>query len=265
MSVPEGGIHIRPEYDPLGQDERMVRYKLPRVLAYVRNNRIDRVAFGLPRPTRLGIVTSGKAYLDCIAALHQLGIDDPKARAMGIGLYKIGMVWPLEPDGLKAFASDCDELLFVEEKRPLVEDQAKGILYGEERRSRIVGKFNVDGAPLLPSDRPLEAAMVAAAATTVDRGRRDVNIEIDSSLTLKTRSAIQRRVCTHQLNLEIADVRPEASVLDAQMAQPRQPLDPSGVSRTLFGLKMTTNPHVHPFTTEMYGQTGYRDSIAMGR
>ena len=163
MSVPEGGIHIRPEYDPLGQDERMVRYKLPRVLAYARNNRIDRVAFGLPRPTRLGIVTSGKAYLDCIAALHQLGIDDPKARAMGIGLYKIGMVWPLEPDGLKAFASDCDELLFVEEKRPLVEDQAKGILYGEERRSRIVGKFNVDGAPLLPSDRPLEAAMVADA------------------------------------------------------------------------------------------------------
>ncbi|HIM71571.1 MAG TPA: hypothetical protein EYM43_01310 [Alphaproteobacteria bacterium] len=161
--MPEGGIHIRPEYDPLGQDERMVRYKLPRVLAYARNNRIDYAAFGSSRPTRLGIVTSGKAYLDCIGALHQLGIDDGRAREMGIGLYKVGMVWPVEPEGMKAFSANCDELLFVEEKRPLVEDQAKSILYAEERRPRIVGKFRVDGSPLLPSDRPLEAAVVANA------------------------------------------------------------------------------------------------------
>jgi len=109
------------------------------------------------------VFREGNATLPLLVFATGEGIDDPKARVMGIGLYKIGMVWPLEPDGLKAFASDCDELLFVEEKRPLVEDQAKGILYGEERRSRIVGKFNVDGAPLLPSDRPLEAAMVADA------------------------------------------------------------------------------------------------------
>ncbi|PPR15430.1 MAG: hypothetical protein CFH37_01473 [Alphaproteobacteria bacterium MarineAlpha9_Bin7] len=163
MVLPEGGIHIRPEYDPLGQDERMVRYKLPRVLAYARNNRIDYAAFGSSRPTRLGIVTSGKAYLDCIGALHQLGIDDGRAREMGIGLYKVGMVWPVEPEGMKAFSANCDELLFVEEKRPLVEDQAKSILYAEERRPRIVGKFRVDGSPLLPSDHPLEAAAVANA------------------------------------------------------------------------------------------------------
>ena len=163
MSVPQGGIHIRPEYDPLGQDERMVRYKMPRVLAYARNNRLDRVAFGSPRPTKLGIVASGKAYLDCIGALHQLGIDDAKAKALGIGLYKVGMVWPLEPEGLKAFAADCEELLFAEEKRALVEEQAKSVLYAETRRPRIVGKFKVDGTALLPSDRPLEAAVVAEA------------------------------------------------------------------------------------------------------
>ena len=163
MVLPSGGIHIRPEYDPLGQDERMVRYKLPRVLAYARNNRIDYAAFGSSRPTRLGIVTSGKAYLDCIGAFHQLGIDDRRAREMGIGLYKVGMVWPVEPERMKEFSANCDELLFVEEKRPLVEDQAKSILYAEERRPRIVGKFRVDGSPLLPSDRPLEATVVADA------------------------------------------------------------------------------------------------------
>ena len=160
---PEGGIHIRPEYDPLGQDVRMVRHKLPRVLAYARANRLDRVAFGHSRPTRLGIVTSGKAYLDCVAALHQLDIDETKAKAMGIGLYKVGMVWPLEPQGLKEFSEQCEELLFVEEKRPLVEDQAKSILYAEERRPQISGKFDLSGAPLLPADQQLEAAMVADA------------------------------------------------------------------------------------------------------
>lgn len=177
-SLPEGGIHIRPEYDPLGQDERMVRYKIPRVLEYARQNRIDRVAFGLSRPTRLGIVTSGKAYLDCISALRQLGIDEERARTLGIGLYKVGMVWPLEPDGLKSFASQCEELLFVEEKRPLVEDQAKAILYAEEKRPGIVGKFTSHNIPLLPADLPLETATVANAIA----GRLETLGQLDTEL-----------------------------------------------------------------------------------
>ena len=189
MGNPEGVIHIRPEYDPLGQDVRMVRHKLPRVLAYARANRLDKVAFGHPRPTRLGIVTSGKAYLDCIAALHQLGLDEVKAKEMGIGLYKVGMVWPLEPEGLKEFAEQCEELLFVEEKRPLVEDQAKALLYAEERRPNICGKQDSAGAPLLPSDQQLEATMVAEAIA-----RRLESLGLDDESTKSAHNAVRNRV-----------------------------------------------------------------------
>ena len=160
--APEG-VHIRPEYDPQGQDNRIVRYKLPRAHAYVRANRLDKPVFGAERPTRLGIVTAGKAVLDTLAALRLLGIDDAAARRLGIGVYKVAMVWPLEPEGLAEFAADCAELLFVEEKRPVMEDQAKALFYNREPRPGIVGKRDAEGRPLLPADEPIEAAMVAAA------------------------------------------------------------------------------------------------------
>ena len=160
--APEG-VHIRPEYDPQGQDNRVVRYKLPRAQAYVRANRLDGPVFGAERPTRLGIVTAGKAVLDTLAGLRLLGIDEAMARALGVGVYKAALVWPLEPERLAAFAADCAELLFVEEKRPVMEDQAKALFYNREPRPAIVGKRDGAGRALLPSDEPIEAAMAAAA------------------------------------------------------------------------------------------------------
>ena len=160
--APEG-VHIRPEYDPQGQDNRVVRYKLPRAQAYVRANRLDGPVFGAERPTRLGIVTAGKAVLDTLAGLRLLGIDETMARALGVGVYKAALVWPLEPEGLAAFAADCAELLFVEEKRPVMEDQAKALFYNRDPRPAIVGKRDGAGRALLPSDEPIEAAMAAAA------------------------------------------------------------------------------------------------------
>ena len=160
--APEG-VHIRPEYDPQGQDNRVVRYKLPRAQAYVRANRLDGPVFGAERPTRLGVVTAGKAVLDTLAGLRLLGIDEAMARALGVGVYKAALVWPLEPEGLAAFAADCAELLFVEEKRPVMEDQAKALFYNREPRPAIVGKRDGAGRALLPSDEPIEAAMAAAA------------------------------------------------------------------------------------------------------
>ncbi len=160
--APEG-VHIRPEFAPVGQDTRLVRYKLPRAQAYVRANRLDRPIFGAERPTRLGIVTAGKASLDTLAAMRVLGLDDNAARALGIGVYKAAMVWPLEPHYLHEFASECRELLFVEEKRPIMEDQAKALLYNLESKPRITGKHDDAGNPLLPADEPIEAALVAAA------------------------------------------------------------------------------------------------------
>ena len=161
--MPEGGVSARPEYAPVEQEARLLRHKLPRAQAFVRENQLDRTVFGAEGAKRLGIVTAGKAYLDVIAALRLLGIGQAEAEQLGIGVYKVAMVWPLEPEGLKAFAALSSELLFVEEKRAVMEDQAKSILYGEPKRPLIFGKRDEAGEALLPEDVQIEAATVAQA------------------------------------------------------------------------------------------------------
>jgi len=161
--MPEGGVSARHEYAPPEQDARLVRYKLPRAQAFARENKLDRTTFGSDGKRRLGIVTAGKAYLDTIAALRLLGIGQKEAEGLGIGVYKVAMVWPLEPENLKTFAASSDELLFVEEKRAVMEDQAKSILYGETNRPHIYGKRDESGEAMLPEDVQIEAATVAQA------------------------------------------------------------------------------------------------------
>ena len=145
------------------QDQRMVRNKLPRVHAFTRRNGIDRVAFGAARPSRLGVVTAGKAFQDVIDGLRLLGIDDAAARRLGIGVLKMGLIYPLDPEPLKAFAQDATELMFVEEKRPHMEVQAAALMYHWTGRPNISGKQTPDGAALLPLDEALDAATVGLA------------------------------------------------------------------------------------------------------
>jgi indolepyruvate ferredoxin oxidoreductase len=164
FEMPPGGLTIRWPDHWLEQEKRLYRYKLPAVLAFARANRFDRLALGEAK-ARLGIVTTGKSYLDLRQALEDLGITEPRARELGIAAYKVGMVWPLEPDGIRRFAENVEELLVVEEKRPVIEAQLKDILYNlpADRRPRILGKQDESGAPLLQTDGELSPSMVARA------------------------------------------------------------------------------------------------------
>ncbi len=73
------------------------------------------------------------------------------------------MIWPLEPEGLRAFAAGRQELLFIEEKAAFLEPQAASILYNDATRPRIVGKRDPRGEVLLPEDVQLEPSDVAIA------------------------------------------------------------------------------------------------------
>ena len=92
-----------------------------------------------------------------------LGIDTARADALGITVYKVGLIWPVEPEALLRFAAGLKEVLFVEEKRAFLEDQAARILYNAPAadRPRIVGKFDEAGRPLLPSDGQLQPHEIA--------------------------------------------------------------------------------------------------------
>jgi indolepyruvate ferredoxin oxidoreductase len=161
FALPPGGLNIRwPDHNPLEMERRLRDWKLPAVLAFARVNRLDRILIDSPRP-RLGIVAAGKAYLDLRQALSDLGIDDAQAAAMGLRLYKVALTWPLEPEGIRHFAEGLEEILVVEEKRPVVEQQVKDILYNMSERPRILGKEDEAGAPLLRSTGELDPVQVA--------------------------------------------------------------------------------------------------------
>ncbi|HEY9344166.1 MAG TPA: indolepyruvate ferredoxin oxidoreductase family protein, partial [Inquilinus sp.] len=164
FAMPAGGLNIRWPDPPLVQEERLMRDKLYAALAFARANRLDHLVYDSGRH-RFGIVTTGKSYLDVRQALDDLGIDRALAAELGICIYKVGMPWPLEPTGVRAFAEGLDELIVVEEKRALIENQLKEQLYNwhADKRPVIVGKFDEKRDWILPSTGELTPAQIAVA------------------------------------------------------------------------------------------------------
>jgi indolepyruvate ferredoxin oxidoreductase len=162
MALPEGGLNIRWPDPPMDQELRMHRFALHAARAFARANQIDRITIDSPR-ARLGIATSGKSYLDVLQALQGLGIDPQMAADIGIRVYKIGMTWPLEREGVRRFAQGLEDILVVEEKRSFIEKQIKEQLYNWDAGARpsIVGKYDEDGEWILPSTGELTPAQVA--------------------------------------------------------------------------------------------------------
>jgi indolepyruvate ferredoxin oxidoreductase len=162
FEIPTGGLGVRWPDTPLEQETRLHRHKIYAARAFGRANKLDRVIFDSPK-ARLGIVTTGKSYLDVRQALLDLGLDEQSMINIGLRLYKVGMSWPLEPDGVHSFAEGLEEVLVIEEKRALIENQLKEQLYNWhlDVRPRVVGKFDELGGVLLPSNGELTPARIA--------------------------------------------------------------------------------------------------------
>ena len=162
FAMPEGGLGIRWPDPPLNQEMRLHQYAVHAATAFARANRIDKVVLDSPN-ARLGIVTTGKSYLDVLQALEYLGISAAMAREIGIRVYKVGMTWPLEPVGIREFARGLEDIVVVEEKRSFIESQMKEYMYNwpEGRRPHVVGKYDEAGNWILPSTNELTPATIA--------------------------------------------------------------------------------------------------------
>jgi indolepyruvate ferredoxin oxidoreductase len=160
FTMPAGGLSIRWPDPPLNQEMRLHQYAVQAACAFARANKIDRVVIDSPRP-RLGIVTTGKSYLDVLQALEYLGIDTAAAADIGIRVYKVGMTWPLEPTGIRDFANGLEDIIVVEEKRSFIESQMKEQMYNWQTRPSVVGKYDEEGNWVLPSTNELTPAMIA--------------------------------------------------------------------------------------------------------
>ena len=157
---PPGGLHVGWANLPLQVEERLFEHRLPALAAFLRANPIDRTMLEAGQ-RRLGIVTTGKAYGDLRQALEDLGLSDDKARELGISIYKVGLTWPLEREGIRAFARGHRDLLIIEEKKAIIEEQLASILYNLPERPRLRGKLDLDGSPLVPKIGELTPKLVA--------------------------------------------------------------------------------------------------------
>ena len=162
FTLPDGGLNIRLVDPPLEQERRLHGPRMDAVSAFARANDFDRTVWN-PVDAKIGIAAAGKAYLDVVEALEDIGISESTSAEYGIRLYKIGLVWPLEQSRLREFAGGLDEIIVVEEKRSLIEDQIAKILYNEKARPLIVGKRDEAGKPLFPSEGELDPLLIATA------------------------------------------------------------------------------------------------------
>ncbi|MFT3818907.1 MAG: indolepyruvate ferredoxin oxidoreductase family protein [Rubrivivax sp.] len=129
---------------------------------YARLNGLNRIAVNPPR-ARLGILTGGKTYYDVRQALASLGLNDATLDAMGVRILTMGMLYPVEPTIVREFAQGLEEIVVVEDKRPLLELFLKDLLYARADRPVVVGKTDEDGASLLAGWGELSADAIADA------------------------------------------------------------------------------------------------------
>jgi indolepyruvate ferredoxin oxidoreductase len=143
------------------ETERQLYYERHRaVLAYARANSLTWAEIGA-RGDRVGLVTAGKSHADLRQALLDLGLDEAALRALGVRVLKVGLIYPLDADAIRAFARELDEVVVVEEKRGFLEGQVKEALAGLARGVRVLGKADETGAPLFPIQGGMDSDVVA--------------------------------------------------------------------------------------------------------
>lgn len=246
-ALPAGGVHAKAGvFGPLQEETLVTDYRLPLVERFVRANGIDRRVFRAGHP-RLGIVSAGKSHADTMRALSLLGLDATRAAALGLSLYKLGCIWPVEPEGVRLFAKGQQQLLVVEEKKAFIEQQMAAILINQPDRPMLLGKRDEDGSPLFHSAIPLTPAGIAIVIADrlerlgllgpdLDAARAKLKAEIQPLAVvggLARRSPYFCSGCPHNRSTRIPDgslsmtgigchtmvnfVRPEQALLPTQM------------------------------------------------
>jgi indolepyruvate ferredoxin oxidoreductase len=222
--IPEGGLHNRwPDLPSLAIEARLAA-KLDAVRHFARINSIDKWIAPSPH-ANVGIVTCGKAHLDLMEALRRLDLTAADLDAAGVRIYKVGLSFPLEMTRIDAFVGGLTEMLVIEEKGPVVEQQIKEYLYNRRNGARpiVIGKQAEDGTPLLsalgelrPSRiLPVFASWLARHKPALDRRERVVDLVAPQMLSNEADAV--RRVpyfcsgCPHNTSTKV----PEGSIAQA--------------------------------------------------
>ncbi|HUJ75194.1 MAG TPA: indolepyruvate ferredoxin oxidoreductase family protein [bacterium] len=141
--------------------ERQIHYeRMVAARAYAAANGLDRTIVR-SSGDRIGLVAAGKSYTDLMHALQMLGFNTYDLQQAGIRVYKLGLIAPIEPEGIKRFAEGLQEVLVVEEKRGFCETQIRDALYNLPQRPKVYGKYDEHGQPLFPIHNEMQVDQVS--------------------------------------------------------------------------------------------------------
>ena len=157
---PKDGLNIRLSDTPQDKEHRLHYYKIKVVKEFCKINKLNKIIYNSPNP-KIGIISTGKSYLDTKEALDKIGIDENLAKEIGIKLLKIAMPWPLENSIIEQFAEGLEKIIVVEEKRSLIESQIKEILFNAKNNIKIVGKTDEQNNDLFLSSGSLDPGEIA--------------------------------------------------------------------------------------------------------
>ena len=131
------------------------------MLAFIHANKLNKTITTGGRKPKIGVITTGKSYLDVRQALDELGIDEVKCNDFGLRLHKLACPWPIPRQELVEFAAGLDLIIVVEEKRSLIEVQVREELYGTANQPVCIGKKDENGQWLFPVKGALDPNDVA--------------------------------------------------------------------------------------------------------
>ncbi|WP_308819392.1 indolepyruvate ferredoxin oxidoreductase family protein [Pseudonocardia alni] len=213
----------------------------PAATAYAQANGLDRIPVRGEHDT-LGLLTAGKSYADTLQALRDLGIGTDDLRAAGVRLIKIGAIYPLDHGFVREATRGLDEVVVVEEKRPILEDAVKVALCNTAAAPRVHGKRDVEGRIRFAEYGSLDADAVAVGLAPLLRPRLREQIVLDrrteelSAVRERDYSSTAKRSpnycsgCPHNVSTVVGEGQvawgaPGCHIFAAVMEQPERRID----------------------------------------
>ena len=156
---PPSNVHVNRHDPALDREAALIKRRIPATRNFIKQNKINKIIFN-PQKKKLGIISVGKAATETIDAFERIGIKNPEKS--GIGFFACKIPWPLIDEEIIDFCEKFEEILVIEEKGSIVEEQVAHILFNSKSRPLLSGKFDsTSKEELIPNVSELSSDIIA--------------------------------------------------------------------------------------------------------
>ena len=152
-------VHVNRHDPALERESALINRRIPASKEFIKNHKINKNLFN-PKEKKVGIITVGKATTETMDAFERIGIQSPEKN--GIGVYACKVPWPLINQEIIEFCEGFKEILVIEEKGAIVEEQVAHILFNIKERPLLSGKLDaITKEALIPKTSELSSDIIA--------------------------------------------------------------------------------------------------------